>query len=511
MKDQTSEEEEKSRLEKAKPKGEYPTVGNLLDLFFSQEIVEARCEKCESKEAIIIRRILRPPRVLVVHLKRFSQTETGRGIKVHEEVEIDQTLNLSKHAVDDTENYQRPIPYDASDYKNFEKNRKKRLEAMKETAKSPLSKSQPKITSFTAVAASSSASPTKAASTSKPSTNTSVADTMESAPKRRKIAEDDLDATTESTPSVDVFDFATQEQEATQPELIDSADKQTKKPSLFNNKSRVICEINDPDTFKESIQAGSATDEPAKKPLELLYTDDDDDDLQKVLEMSKADAPVPPQKTEEELNAELIRVMEESKKEAAMYGMFADEDDISEEVLFPGRGTSAMHNKDATLGELARDQMDIDIQDETQPINDVIPIEDAPTPPPSPTALAEYREFISKPHPGDWNVFPEYGRPDPFEDDELRHSPQLKTDKASRECSYGLLSIIHHIGSSSSHGHYVTDVYNAEDKIWTHHDDSRVETHKDAADTFLKSERKRKGAYLLFYVNKALQTSSKSK
>eukprot|EP01122_Echinamoeba_exundans_P004034 TRINITY_DN14070_c0_g1_i1.p1 TRINITY_DN14070_c0_g1~~TRINITY_DN14070_c0_g1_i1.p1 ORF type:complete len:1085 (-),score=249.23 TRINITY_DN14070_c0_g1_i1:65-3319(-) len=526
MKDQTNDEEEKDRLEQAKPKEQFSTVSNLLDLFFSQEIVEARCEKCECKEAVIVRRILRPPRVLVVHLKRFSQTETGRGIKVHEEVEIDQALNLSKHIVEDLDVYQRPIPYDASDFKDFEKNRKKRLEAMNEKSKSKATSSgiQPKITGFTsASAASSSASPAKKASDSKPSSTNYTPASVEPAPKRRKISDDESDAapTAETKPSLDAFDFTMAEQEATQPDVTDLPSK----PSLFHknqksssSKSHVLVEGHDPAFYDGETQMGSHDDKPApaKKPIDLFYDQDDEDDkdaeerqLQAAIAASKAEAEAAAKQMEPEDYDEQLRLaMERSKKEAEN-----QDDDGSEEIYFPGRGSgSAQGNEDnRTLGELAKDhQMDIDIQEETQPLDDV-PTEDAPTPPLSPRDLEEYREFVSKPHPGDCTVFPEYGRPDPFEDDELRHSPQLKaTSKGSRDCSYGLLSIIHHIGSSSSHGHYVTDVYNAEQKIWTHHDDSRVETHKDAADTFLKSPSKRRGAYLLFYVNKALQTASKS-
>jgi ubiquitin C-terminal hydrolase len=94
---------------------------------------------------------------------------------------------------------------------------------------------------------------------------------------------------------------------------------------------------------------------------------------------------------------------------------------------------------------------------------------------------------------------------DIFEDDELRQSQKLKSDRAAESTSFKLLCIVNHEAAMSkghyvtSGGHYVTDVYNAETKIWHHHDDSRVDTYDDANNVFMRD--KSASAYMLFYEN----------
>ena len=58
-------------------------LASLLDGFFAPETLERKCERdgCDGASATLVRRIVRLPRVLVVHLKRFRYVRTTGGTK----------------------------------------------------------------------------------------------------------------------------------------------------------------------------------------------------------------------------------------------------------------------------------------------------------------------------------------------------------------------------------------------------------------------------------------------
>ncbi|CAI9533396.1 unnamed protein product, partial [Staurois parvus] len=48
------------------------SIQDSLDLFFRMEDLEYSCEKCNGKSATVIHKFSRLPRVLILHLKRYS-------------------------------------------------------------------------------------------------------------------------------------------------------------------------------------------------------------------------------------------------------------------------------------------------------------------------------------------------------------------------------------------------------------------------------------------------------
>ena len=92
------------------PPGEAPTtLDALLARFFAPESLERRCERpgCEGRRATLARRVVRLPRVLVVHLKRFrfdAPAPTGeenvapRAAKVARRVVLPETTSLEAFA-----------------------------------------------------------------------------------------------------------------------------------------------------------------------------------------------------------------------------------------------------------------------------------------------------------------------------------------------------------------------------------------------------------------------------
>ncbi|XP_046543809.1 LOW QUALITY PROTEIN: ubiquitin carboxyl-terminal hydrolase 37-like [Haliotis rubra] len=65
-------------------------------------------------------------------------------------------------------------------------------------------------------------------------------------------------------------------------------------------------------------------------------------------------------------------------------------------------------------------------------------------------------------------------------------------------CSYRLVSIVNHIGHSSSAGHYISDVYNMKRKSWLSFDDAHV---SKLPETEIRTRRERSG-YIFFYMCK---------
>jgi ubiquitin C-terminal hydrolase len=64
--------------------------------------------------------------------------------------------------------------------------------------------------------------------------------------------------------------------------------------------------------------------------------------------------------------------------------------------------------------------------------------------------------------------------------------------------SYQLTSVVCHLGSSSSAGHYVSDVYDIRKHTWFSYDDSHVEK---TSEKEVRASRKKSG-YIFFYMNK---------
>ncbi|XP_067943261.1 ubiquitin carboxyl-terminal hydrolase 37-like [Watersipora subatra] len=63
--------------------------------------------------------------------------------------------------------------------------------------------------------------------------------------------------------------------------------------------------------------------------------------------------------------------------------------------------------------------------------------------------------------------------------------------------SYKLVGVVSHLGSSSSYGHYINDVYNVKENLWLSYDDSRV-TITDVEEV---CKRREETGYIMFYMD----------
>ncbi|XP_030064714.1 ubiquitin carboxyl-terminal hydrolase 37 isoform X2 [Microcaecilia unicolor] len=79
------------------------SIQDSLDLFFRMEEIEYSCEKCNSKCAIVMHKFNRLPRVLILHLKRYSfNVVLSLNNKVGQQVIIPRYLTLSYHCMEST-------------------------------------------------------------------------------------------------------------------------------------------------------------------------------------------------------------------------------------------------------------------------------------------------------------------------------------------------------------------------------------------------------------------------
>ncbi|XP_053327104.1 ubiquitin carboxyl-terminal hydrolase 37 isoform X2 [Spea bombifrons] len=79
------------------------SIQDSLDLFFRMEDLEYSCEKCNGKSATVTHKFSRLPRILILHLKRYSfNVVLSLNNKVGQQVIIPRYLTLSSHCTEST-------------------------------------------------------------------------------------------------------------------------------------------------------------------------------------------------------------------------------------------------------------------------------------------------------------------------------------------------------------------------------------------------------------------------
>ncbi|KAB5577271.1 hypothetical protein PHYPO_G00207980 [Pangasianodon hypophthalmus] len=79
------------------------SIQDSLDLFFRMEEIEYSCEKCNGKSAGVTHKFSRLPRVLILHLKRYSyNAQLSLNSKLGQQVLIPKYLTLLSHCTENT-------------------------------------------------------------------------------------------------------------------------------------------------------------------------------------------------------------------------------------------------------------------------------------------------------------------------------------------------------------------------------------------------------------------------
>lgn len=80
------------------------SIQDSLDLFFRMEEIEYSCEKCSGKAATVTHKFSKLPRVLILHLKRYSfNAQLSLNSKLGQQVVIPRYLTLSSHCTESTQ------------------------------------------------------------------------------------------------------------------------------------------------------------------------------------------------------------------------------------------------------------------------------------------------------------------------------------------------------------------------------------------------------------------------
>ncbi|XP_072117165.1 LOW QUALITY PROTEIN: ubiquitin carboxyl-terminal hydrolase 37-like [Mobula birostris] len=79
------------------------SIQDSIDLFFRAEEIEYSCEKCNGKNAVVTHKFSRLPRVLILHLKRYSfNVQLSLNNKLGQQVIIPKYLTLAAHCTETT-------------------------------------------------------------------------------------------------------------------------------------------------------------------------------------------------------------------------------------------------------------------------------------------------------------------------------------------------------------------------------------------------------------------------
>jgi len=74
-------------------------IPTLLYQYFLDEQVTYKCEECHCTEAVVRKKVSRPPRTLVLHLKRFTKDTFGDACRKRSDcVQVQPTLNLGENS-----------------------------------------------------------------------------------------------------------------------------------------------------------------------------------------------------------------------------------------------------------------------------------------------------------------------------------------------------------------------------------------------------------------------------
>ncbi|XP_056289419.1 ubiquitin carboxyl-terminal hydrolase 37 isoform X2 [Pseudoliparis swirei] len=79
------------------------SIQDSLDLFFRMEEIDYSCEKCNGKSATVLHKFSKLPRVLILHLKRYSfNAQLSMNSKLGQQVVIPRYLTLLSHCAEAT-------------------------------------------------------------------------------------------------------------------------------------------------------------------------------------------------------------------------------------------------------------------------------------------------------------------------------------------------------------------------------------------------------------------------
>ncbi|XP_066432126.1 ubiquitin carboxyl-terminal hydrolase 37 isoform X2 [Eleutherodactylus coqui] len=435
------------------------SIQDSLDLFFRKEDLEYSCEKCNGKSAVVIHKFSRLPRVLILHLKRYSfSVALSLSNKVGQQVIIPRYLTMSSHC---TESTRPPVPlgYNA-----------------------------------------------QAAANSRPLKTSQMVNSCNVGNNTTAVRKQSLKSTSTLPVSLDS----------------ESEDEHLKR-RVINHKAltNVVKDLpaEDPDKKLnvESIKGQDLAD--------TSFDEMNDDELMAtVLEMTSKDTSLHVNNDEEEKmasspdtgfggddemqeTAENMETIEEDKSKAvkelivpgaAQYSDLAKDFDENKENKTPD---GSQNDTDWMQYELDREREEQELQQalaqslQEQEARELKEDDDLKRA--TELSLQEFNSSLLDGVMSDEDSGNEEVLDMEYTEEEAE---ELKKNAESGELphSYRLVSVVSHIGSSSSSGHYISDVYDIKKQAWFTYNDLAVSRTQE---TTVQNDRDRSG-YIFFYMHK---------
>uniref|UniRef100_A0A9J8CMI1 Ubiquitin carboxyl-terminal hydrolase 37 n=1 Tax=Cyprinus carpio carpio TaxID=630221 RepID=A0A9J8CMI1_CYPCA len=406
------------------------SIQDSLDLFFRMEEIEYSCEKCSGKAATVSHKFSRLPRVLILHLKRYSyNSQLSLNSKLGQQVLIPKYLTLLSHCTDAT----RP----------------------------PLSlgwNAQTAISRTLKMSQSVNSSTLRKGSQKPESSGSMLCDSDSEEELVRKVgrkhhSEDDR---TEEVRGIAVFTSV--------------------EHSEFNaiNDDEMLAAVLEMSRHDTSL-SGCPDDEPTSSP-DTGFGDADGQDLTHHLEL--LDGEKQPADALESLDL----TMDENKENQTPEGVQGELDWVQQYSLDQEREEQELQQALAqSLQEHEAREMreDDDLKRATE------------------LSLQEFNNSLPELLCSDDDSGNEDGLDMEYSEAEAE---ELKKNAETGELpnSFRLISVVSHIGSSSSSGHYISDVYDMKKQSWLTYNDLDVSRTQEST---VQRDRDRSG-YIFFYMHK---------
>ncbi|XP_072324789.1 ubiquitin carboxyl-terminal hydrolase 37 [Scyliorhinus torazame] len=432
------------------------SIQDSLDLFFRAEEIEYSCEKCNGKSAVVTHKFSRLPRVLILHLKRYSfNVQLSLNNKLGQQVIIPKYLTLAAHC---TETTRQPLSLGWN---------------TQAATSRPLKTSQ-------SVNSTTSASTLGRKFCFKSTIVILDSDSEEEQVKRAMVI---------SRQMTEQVQRETQQEEEEMQLALKASKQELERPapaavldSSFDSMSEdeLLAAVLEMSKRESCLSLGG--EEEHEKPSSSPDTGFGDDEAQELLEHHEAPELDGSRASMETEPAEIIKDFDENKENKTPEGSQCEMDWIQQYDVDREREEQELQQALAqSLQEQeARDMKeDDDLKRATE------------------LSIQEFNNSICDLMGSDEDSGNEEILDMDYSEAEAE---ELKRNAETGELahSYRLISVVSHIGSSSSSGHYISDVYDIKKQSWLTYNDLEVSKTMEGT---VQSDRDKSG-YIFFYMHK---------
>ncbi|XP_077393556.1 ubiquitin carboxyl-terminal hydrolase 37 isoform X2 [Festucalex cinctus] len=418
------------------------SIQDSLDLFFRLEEIEYSCEKCNGKAATVTHKFSKLPRVLILHLKRYSfNAHLSLNSKLGQQVVIPRYLTLLSHCTDST---RPPIALSLSSQASRALKTSQSLNASTTPLRKAGGKSVNSNNTSALVDSDSEEELIRLSGGSRQRTSTSLSEDGERPEDAKGVPMDpsDFGGINDDEMLEAVLEISRQEAGLTSPSALD--------------------------------------DEPSSSP-DTGFGDTDAHDLAYHTELIDTDSKQPA-----DVLDSLDLTMDENKEnqtpESSQQGQQGEMDWVQQYSLDQEREDQELQQ---ALAQSLKEH-------EAQEMREADDLKRA-----TELSLQEFNNSLPELMCSD----DDSGNEDVL--DMEYTEAEAENLKRNAECgdltnSFRLISVVSHIGSSSSSGHYISDVYDMKKQSWLTYNDLDVSRTQEAS---VQRERDRSG-YIFFYMHK---------